>query len=368
MILPDYHRCGTNMVASIAQYFGVQPLHHTLPELDALLASGQYRNIVLLVLDGMGMEVLERCLKPDGLLRSRLITPISAVFPSTTTAATTSLISGLNPGEHGWIGWTLHFDQLGKSVDTFSNLAQFTNTPAACFHAAETFLPYQALTDTVNRQGTAKAVTISPYANIRVNSLQQLVTKTVEVLREPGQHYVYTYWGEPDHTMHRLGCHHAEIQHIMNNIEERLIELHQSLSKQDLVLVTADHGLLDAPPDYFEDFPELHAMLRMPPAVEPRAAALYVQEKALSVFPAAFKQAFGKRYWLMTGDEAVSSGLFGPDDMNPLLRSLVGDYFAVAVSNHALFDRREHCNVIGVHAGLTEQEMRVPLIAMSGDV
>ena len=335
------------MVASIAQYFGVRPLHYTLPELDALLVSGRYHNIVLLVLDGMGMEVLERCLKPDGFLRSRLMTSISAVFPSTTTAATPSLISGLNPGEHGWIGWTLHFDQLGKSVDTFSNQAQFTNQPAADFHAAESFLPYQALTDMVNLRGTAEAVTISPYAKIKVNSFQQLFMKTTEVLQAPGQHYVYAYWGELDHTMHRLGCKHAEIQHILNSIEGSLIELNQSLSKQDLVLVTADHGLIDVVPDYFEDYPALHAMLRMPPTVEPRATALYVQENALSEFPVAFEQAFGKRY---------------------LLRSLVGDYFAVAVSDHALFDKREHCNVIGVHAGLTEQEMRVPLITLSGDI
>ncbi|NLD33980.1 MAG: hypothetical protein GX653_03640 [Clostridiales bacterium] len=340
-------------------------MHTTLPKVDRLLMSGSYRNVVLLVMDGLGMEVLQRCLPENGLLRSHLLQPLSAVFPSTTTAATTSLISGLNPGEHGWIGWSLHFEQLSKSVDTFSNLIQFTSEPVADYHAASTLLPYRPLVQQVSDTRNAQGLYISPYGDIKVNSLNGLVEQIIKALGVPGRHYVYAYWGEPDHTMHQIGCRHTKIRGVAENIEQALLAINQSLTTEDLVLVTADHGLIDAVPDCFEDHPHLERMLRFPPAVEPRAAALYVHQEASADFSSAFREAFEDRYLLMKGDQAIASGLFGPGQAHPLLRSLVGDYFAVATSDHALFQKREHCKLIGMHAGLTEQEMLVPLIALT---
>ena len=53
------------------------------------------------------------------------IKSITSVFPPTTTAATTSMLSGLNPNEHGWLGWDLYFkkEDLFKS-DTIESYIQ----------------------------------------------------------------------------------------------------------------------------------------------------------------------------------------------------------------------------------------------------
>ena len=184
-VLPDYQCCRTQPCCLAGRYFGLQAIHPTLPAVDELLYSGNYRNVILLVLDGMGIEVLQRCLAPDGLLRSNLLQPISAVFPPTTTAATTSLISGLNPVEHGWIGWTLHFEQLNVNVDTFSNHIQFTNRAAAPFHAAATLLPFESITDKIQRTRMAQSFSISPYGDIKVDTLDALVEQIVDVIQSP---------------------------------------------------------------------------------------------------------------------------------------------------------------------------------------
>src|SRR4051794_9433878 len=63
------------------------------------------RQVVLLVLDGLGWEQLQerRALAPT--LASMQGRKITTVAPSTTATALTSITTGLTPGEHGLIGY-----------------------------------------------------------------------------------------------------------------------------------------------------------------------------------------------------------------------------------------------------------------------
>ena len=53
----------------------------------------------------MGSRILDRVLdKEDFFIKNRK-KAITTVFPATTTAATYSVMTGLNPVEHGYLGW-----------------------------------------------------------------------------------------------------------------------------------------------------------------------------------------------------------------------------------------------------------------------
>jgi len=80
----------------------------TLELLDRYLAK-DYKNVVVILLDGMGRCIIERNLEKDGFFNTHLAGTYSSTFPSTTVAATTSIDSGLTPCEHGWLGWTVTF-------------------------------------------------------------------------------------------------------------------------------------------------------------------------------------------------------------------------------------------------------------------
>ncbi len=89
--LPDYNNCTVNLACSILKEFGAErPEHPTLPAADRLLSKKHYTNIVVLLLDALGQNVLEHNLDADGFFRRHLITTYSSVFPSTTAAATTA--------------------------------------------------------------------------------------------------------------------------------------------------------------------------------------------------------------------------------------------------------------------------------------
>ena len=116
----DYSNSLVNLSCSVLKRFGAEYGHKTLPCADEWMGKG-FRNVVVVLLDGMGCEAIDFHLKEDGFFRSHYRCGISSVFPPTTTAATTTMESGLTPAEHGWLGWSLYFGEIHKVVNAFTN-------------------------------------------------------------------------------------------------------------------------------------------------------------------------------------------------------------------------------------------------------
>ena len=128
--LPDYNNCLVNLANSIEKKFGVETTADTLPLADKYLDK-KYKNVVVLLLDAMGISILEKHLKEDGFFRSHLAGEYNSVYPPTTVAATTSLMNGLYPDEHGWLGWDMYIPDLDKNVTLFRNVEQSTEKEGA---------------------------------------------------------------------------------------------------------------------------------------------------------------------------------------------------------------------------------------------
>ena len=97
IVLPDYENSVLNLINSILKYYNVETKYDGLSVLDEKLKN-KYKNIVLIVLDGMGEEILNLT-SPNGFLKSNQKSVITSVFPSTTTAAMTTYYSGKPPIE-----------------------------------------------------------------------------------------------------------------------------------------------------------------------------------------------------------------------------------------------------------------------------
>ena len=128
--LPDYDNCLVNLANSVLKRFGCQTMHDTLPLADRYLYGG-HRNVVVLILDAMGVSIMEKHLDKDGFFRSHTVGQYHSVYPPTTVAATTSVMSGLYPNEHGWLGWDVYYPQVDKNVVVFRNLEQHTEKAGA---------------------------------------------------------------------------------------------------------------------------------------------------------------------------------------------------------------------------------------------
>ncbi len=388
--LPDYDRCLVNLSNSILKVFGAETTAKTLPLADRAL-SGSYRNVVILLLDAMGTAILEKHLAPDGFFRSHLAGTFDSVYPPTTVAATTSVLSGLYPNEHGWLGWDVYYPALGKNVTVFSNNGQLREKegavpdgmdpggrkkwtehsleeclPAAEFNVAFRYTPYKNIIDKIRDAGGA-AWAVTPFVPPCPQTMESILAQVAEHCAAPGNKFIYAYWNEPDHTMHRTGTASPETHTVVTDLERMVAQAVSGFSSDTLFLITADHGHMDSRNCCLLDYPEIMNCLVRLPSVEPRTLNLFVKDAYRESFPGIFRGCFGDAFLLLTREEVLREKVFGPGKNREGLAEMIGDYMALAVSARSVFNTHiEAQEMPGGHAGLTREEISVPLIVVEG--
>ena len=385
--LPDYDHCLVNLAGSILKKFGAETTVKTLPLADRFL-SGEYQNIVILLLDAMGTPILEKHLDQNGFFRSHLAGSFDSVYPPTTVAATTSVLSGKYPNEHGWLGWDVYYPQLGKNVTLFTNREQIREkadavpdgqTPdgrkkwteqslepiraAADFNAAFQYMPYQNILDRIREAG-GTAWPVTPFMPPYPQTLDAILERISELCKEHGNKFIYAYWNEPDQTMHRTGTNSSDTHAVLTELEKKTAETISGLS-DTLFLITADHGHMDSRNCCILDYPEITDCLVRLPSIEPRTLNLFVRERCRKSFPGIFRRYFGDAFLLLTREEVMRKKVFGPGKDRDGLTEMIGDYVALAVSDISIFNTHiEAQEMPGGHAGLTREEITIPLIAV----
>ena len=358
----DYSNSLVNLSCSVLKRFGAEYGHKTLPCADEWMGKG-FRNVVVVLLDGMGCEAIDFHLKEDGFFRSHYRCGISSVFPPTTTAATTTMESGLTPAEHGWLGWSLYFGEIHKVVNAFTNQDQYERCAAEDYHVASRFIPYTKIYDKINRAGVGHGYSVSHFGTNKIETLDEMCEEIQRLCGQEDEKYIYAYWEEPDSTMHDQGCHSECVTRELEYLEGKIARMSDRL-EDTLLIVTADHGHIDLSHYILTDYPDILEMLRLPISVEARAAAFYVKEEFREEFPKRFRRHFGEEFLLFSAKEMREKQIFGDGTPRERFRELAGDFLAVATADKGFAWSRNLPMFRSNHAGMTEQEMMVPLIVV----
>lgn len=384
---PDYNNCLVNLANSILKKFGAKTTAQTLPVADKYL-SGNYKNVVIFLLDALGTSIMEKHLDADGFFRSHFAGSFNSVYPPTTVAATTSLMSGLYPNEHAWLGWDIYYPQLNKTVTVFRNTDQLSEKegakpsakdssgnplwtidslnkplPAADFKVGYKFTPYKSIVDKINDAG-GKAYFSMPFLPPYPKDLEAIFSRIKKLCDEDGQKFIYSYWNEPDTTMHKTGTTSDATHEMITSLEKRIQELTSTLS-DTLFIITADHGHMDSKNLCILDYPEIMNCLKQVPSIESRTLNLFVKDECRKNFPSLFKKNFGDDFLLLTKEEVLEQNVFGPGKNHPGLTGMIGDFIAFSISNTSIFNTHYQAQVEkGNHAGLTPEEISIPLITI----
>ncbi len=197
--------------------------------------------------------------------------------------------------------------------------------------------------------------------------------KTIaQIVRARGQrNYIYAYWPELDRLAHAHGigssaaaAHLAEIDAAFGKFLDRTV------GTSTTVIVTADHGFIDARPDQaieLDAHPELAATLSLPLCGEQRTAYCYVHKDKRAQFVGYVAEHLAGYADLSDSGHLIESGYFGLGSPHPRLHERVGDYTLILKDSSVIKDwlpgelRYVH---VGVHGGMSAQEMYVPLIAV----
>jgi hypothetical protein len=134
------------------------------------------------------------------------------------------------------------------------------------------------------------------------------------------------------------------------------------------MIVTGDHGMvevLDEQKVEMGSHPELQEGVRLI-AGEPRARYVYARPGAEADVLAAWDEVLGDRMWVVSREQAIGDGWFGPG-VPDRVRPRIGDVIAAAREPVAVVQRESDglmAALIGHHGSLTPAEQLVPLIVV----
>lgn len=374
---PDYSGGSlVNLMASIVAARGGKALHAPLRNLnrDELREA---RNLVLLIIDGLGDNYLTRR-GAGGELARRRRASLTSVFPSTTASAITTSYTGRTPLEHGLTGWFTYFGEAGcvsaalpfRSRGDHLPLARRGVTPEQIYVSNSIFeeLPLRSIVVTY------KEIIESEYNVRHCRGAQRLAYETLEELiaqieaavkSGSDRKLVYAYWPVYDMVSHRYGAESAEAFEQFSKCDAAFGSLLKRLGgTESVVIATADHGFIDvAPEESFELPTSLAPLLRLPLCGERRVAYCHVHDPKSFIEKA--KDWLGERAEVTASSNLVAEGWFGPGAPHPRFAERIGDVALVMRGRYTVKDwtpgESRHLH-IGNHGGTSADEMLIPLI------
>lgn len=357
----NYNECITNLACSIQKYFGIVPKHNTIEYIDKILKEKQPKNVVMVLFDGMGSKILDRTLGESSFFRKNKLKDITTVFPATTTAATTSIITGLNPVEHGWLGWNMYIKPINKTVTLFLNKVKGTDKISNKFLEVKHMLNTETITEQINKKGKYSSKMIYPFGEEKYENIDDMFRKIKKECSKNGRKYIYAYSEEPDGIMHMNGPDSILAKKMIEEINEKTERFCEEL-EDSIVIIIADHGHKLVNPIYLDEYPEILKMLERTPSLEQRAVSFKVKEEYKKEFPREFNKLFGNDMKLYSKQEIIESKLFGDGKENELFEEALGDYIAIAYESSKCIVSSGDDVYISQHAGYSDDEIYVPLI------
>ena len=337
-------------------------------ELDLPTAS----SAIVVLVDGLGAEPLRAAAGHARTLAGAMSRRdvIESGFPTTTAAALASLTTGLPPGQHGLVGYSVLDPEHDRVVNQLSGWddgmrpERWQDRPTLFETAAASGLrPVVVGPARYADSGFTRAVLRgAEYRGAR--TVPERFAIAADAAREPGS-LIYVYVPELDQAGHKHGVESDRWIHALEDLDAVIRDI--VLPPGAGMLLTADHGMLDIPdsgkllvdqaPGLLDDVRHL--------AGEPRCLQLHLEAGAdADAVAQRWRESEGDRAWVVTRAEAIGAGWFGP--VRPEVAPRIGDVLVAARKRVAYYDGRnaseQGIGMVGQHGSWSPEELRVPLL------
>jgi len=358
LVLPDYNgACISGIVPALVDPSSSWPAW--IPEVAA-----DAEQVVLLVLDGIGWNQLvdRRHLAPT--MAAMVGGPITSVAPSTTATALTSISTGVAPGLHGIMGYRM---VVGREV---LNVLRWS----ANGRDARSSIPPESLQTYDAFEGQRPPVitraefrdsgfTRAHLEKTRLVGWRVASTLVAEIsfALQRNEPFVYAYYDGIDKIAHEFGLdRHYDAE--FGFVDRLVADVLEVLPPGAVLVVTSDHGQVDVGDDVVA--PDAAVMSHVDvQSGEGRFRWLHARPgHARALFDAALAH-HGDRSWVVTVDQVIDEGWFGPT-VTDGARSRLGDVALVAREALAFSDPADSgaFPLRARHGSLTADEMFVPLL------
>jgi Type I phosphodiesterase / nucleotide pyrophosphatase len=329
----------------------------------------------LLIVDGLGWDLLRDHPAAAPFLSelARNSRPITAGFPATTVTSMGSLGTGRPPGQHGMLGYKVLVpgeDILlnGLRWDSRVDPWQWQPWPTVFERAVAAGI---AAVHVARRSFRDKGLTIAALRGTVLRpaeSMGALAAQAAAALAENARAFVIVYHGDLDGTGHVFGVGSDAWYYQLEHVDKLAEHLAHALPSGTCLYVTADHGMVEVGPEERLDVdatPELRAGLALLGG-EPRARHLYARPGAAGDVLATWREVLGDRAWVLSRDEAIKEGWFGPVDTR--MTDRIGDVVAAAAGSFAAVATQAEpgeSRLFGMHGSLTAAEQFIPALTFT---
>jgi predicted AlkP superfamily pyrophosphatase or phosphodiesterase len=381
--LPNYKNGSiVNLMSSIRKAFGGKSLYRPLKGFDIGKISD--KNILLLIIDGLGYEFLKKY-GQGSFLDKNLKGEMTSVFPATTASAMTSFSTGVASQQHGLSGWFMYLKEVGEIsiVLPFTTRAGKSNLEKKIKYSAI----YKQKSFFEGLKTTSFSLMHKDYSNSAYSRLASKGAKRlsfsgwnnffqqIKKMLKNGQKrkFMLAYWSKFDSLCHHQGADSQEALKHFWQLDKKITKLAKSLKDNNTtIIVTADHGLVNTREKNkiikLSDHPEVAEMLSMPLSGEPRVVYCYVKPQKTKQFEKYIKTKLAKACRLYKSVDLIKKNYFGLYQPNKKLKDRVGDYTLIMKDNYIMKDfvlgEEDRTIKIGNHGGVSKEEMIVPLIVI----
>ncbi|MEV0674738.1 alkaline phosphatase family protein [Mycobacterium sp. NPDC050441] len=360
------------------------------PGFDARIRwPGPIRGACVLLIDGLGADLLAAHAADAPVLTAMSDKSANQTlhvgFPSTTAAGLAAIGTGYRSGEHGFVGYSFRVPEAGPEFDVINALRWRPHPWGPDLRDRVVPEQIQPLPTTFERAGAAgfevSVVSGAEYAGsgltrallrggryVGVHALGDLAAEVIAAVAGSG--FCYGYHPDLDMTGHLHGPGSPAWRMQLRQVDRLVESVLEALPSECLLTVVADHGMVAVDPAAAVDIDGCDALRDGVVAVggEARARHVYTAAGAADDVLTAWRTGLGDSAWVMSRDEAIAEGWFGPrvrDDV----RSRIGDVVAAARGSAALLRRHAEpleSALIGHHGSLTHAEQYVPLLSVIG--
>lgn len=326
---------------------------------------------VVFLVDGLGAEQLRRHAHAAPFLASLLerSAPGTAGVPSTTATSLTSLGTGLTPGTHGLVGFTsripgtdrllnaLFWDASVDPVEWQPHRTAFARMAAA-----------GVATTTVNQRSFRDSgLTVAGHRGAEFVGADRAGERIAAVVEAAWARpsLTYCYDADLDWTGHKYGVASTPWLQQLAMIDAEAERLREALPEETRLVVVADHGMVDSPPERRIDADEVGELREGVVLIggEARFRHLYCARGAVPDVEVTWREHLGDRACVVSREEAQRLGWFGDIDARVLPR--IGDVLVACREDWSVMLGEQfpyETGLVGLHGSLTPAEMLIPIL------
>jgi hypothetical protein len=356
-----------DVVPAVAAALG-HALDGTAPRGIDLPGASSY---VVFLIDGLGANLLRRHAEAAPYLSSLLATSTigTAGVPSTTSTSLTSLGTGLVPGGHGLVGFTTRVPGTENLLNALVWDADVEPTEWQPHTTAFSRLQTSGVQVSVvnKREFFGSGLTVAAHRGadyVGVDRVGERIAAVVAASAErPSLTYVYD--GDLDWTGHRWGVDSSHWEQQLAMIDHEAEQLREALPADRRLLVVADHGMVDVPPEGRVDVADNVDLSSGVFLIggEARFRHLYCVGGAVPDVVDTWRATLGATAEVLTRAEAIGRGWFGQVD--PVVLPRIGDVVVACRGTSAVLSTDGfpyETRLIGMHGSLSEDEMLIPFL------